>query len=111
MKSRLINYPLTKLFIYPICNNLVNYVPLNPISPVLQTMLNCLRGTLVQDSSSSYCIIGAGPVGLSIARAFKKAGVAYEQLDADADVGGNWRHGVYSTAHSISSWKTTDDAD
>jgi len=65
----------------------------------------------VQDRSSSYCIIGAGPVGLSIARAFKKAGVAYEQLDADADVGGNWRHGVYSTAHIISSKKTTEYAD
>ena len=65
----------------------------------------------MQDRSSSYCIIGAGPVGLSIARAFKKAGVAYEQLDADADVGGNWRHGVYSTAHIISSRKTTEYAD
>jgi len=36
----------------------------------------------VQDRSSSCCIIGAGPVVPSIARAFKKAGVAYEQLDA-----------------------------
>ena len=63
------------------------------------------------DRSSHYCIIGAGPVGLSMARALKKAGVAYEQLDADADVGGNWRHGVYSTAHIISSKKTTEYAD
>jgi cation diffusion facilitator CzcD-associated flavoprotein CzcO len=65
----------------------------------------------LQDHSSHYCIIGAGPVGLSMARALKKAGIAYEQLDADSDVGGNWRHGVYSTAHIISSKKTTEYAD
>ncbi len=65
----------------------------------------------MDDRSSLYCVIGAGPVGLSVARALAKAGIGYEQLEADADVGGNWRHGVYSSAHIISSRKTTEYAD
>ena len=65
----------------------------------------------MEDRSSFYCIIGAGPVGLSMARALKKARIPYEQLEADADVGGNWRHGVYPTAHIISSRKTTQYSD
>src|SRR5579872_6703794 len=62
-----------------------------------------LSDTAMEDRSSRYCIIGAGPFGLCMARALQKAGIPYEQLEADADVGGNWRHGVYSTAHIISS--------
>ena len=65
----------------------------------------------MDDRSSRYCILGAGPVGLSMARALAKAGIPYEQLEADGDVGGNWLHGVYSTAHIISSKKTTEFAD
>src|SRR5690242_12526690 len=65
----------------------------------------------MEDRSSVYCIIGAGPMGLCMARALKKASIRYEQIEADADVGGNWRHGVYKTAHIISSRKTTEYAD
>ncbi|MEM9213524.1 MAG: NAD(P)-binding domain-containing protein [Cyanobacteria bacterium P01_F01_bin.150] len=53
-------------------------------------------------------IIGAGFVGLGIAQALKAADIAYDQVDASDDIGGNWHHGVYATAHIISSRKTTE---
>ena len=53
-------------------------------------------------------IIGAGPVGLSVAKGFLEAGIPYVQVEASGDVGGNWAHGVYETAHIISSKKTTE---
>jgi cation diffusion facilitator CzcD-associated flavoprotein CzcO len=56
-------------------------------------------------------VIGAGPVGLALAKALGEHGVAYDQLEADDDLGGNWYHGVYGTAHIISSRKTTEYAD
>ena len=62
-------------------------------------------------SPDRFAVIGAGPVGLGIARALAAHGIPYEQLEADDDVGGNWYHGVYTTAHIISSKKTTEYAD
>lgn len=56
-------------------------------------------------------VIGAGPIGLACARAMGKYGIPYDQFEADAGVGGNWRHGVYDTVHIISSKKTTEYAD
>jgi len=56
-------------------------------------------------------VIGAGPCGLSHAKALKDAGIAYEQVEADDEVGGNWYHGTYRTAHIISSKKTTEFSD
>ena len=56
-------------------------------------------------------MIGAGPCGLSHAKALKDAGIAYEQVEADDEVGGNWYHGTYRTAHIISSRKTTEFTD
>src|SRR5688500_16809274 len=61
--------------------------------------------------AEKFLIIGAGPVGLGMAKALKDAGIPYGQVDADTDVGGNWKHGVYTTAHIISSRKTTEYAD
>jgi hypothetical protein len=52
-------------------------------------------------------IIGAGFVGLGMAQALKEAGIAYDQVDASDNIGGNWYHGVYETAHIISSKKVT----
>jgi len=65
----------------------------------------------MQDRRDRMAIIGAGPVGLGMARALKARGIAYDQLEADDDVGGNWYHGVYETAHIISSRRTTEYAD
>jgi Flavin-binding monooxygenase-like len=56
-------------------------------------------------------IIGAGPTGLAQAQALKDAGIKYEQVEADGEVGGNWHHGTYRTAHIISSRKTTEFSD
>lgn len=63
------------------------------------------------DTAGKFLVIGAGPIGLAVAKAFKDAGIDYDQVDADSDVGGNWKHGVYRTAHIISSKHTTEYAD
>jgi hypothetical protein len=65
----------------------------------------------MQDRSDIFLIIGAGPCGLSHAKALIDAGIAYEQVEADDEVGGNWYHGTYRTAHIISSRKTTEFSD
>ncbi len=52
-------------------------------------------------------VIGAGFVGLGMAQALKEANIAYDQVDASNEIGGNWYHGVYETAHIISSRKVT----
>lgn len=56
-------------------------------------------------------VIGAGPVGLAVAKALGEVGLDYVQVEATDHVGGNWAHGVYTTAHIISSKKTTEYAD
>ncbi len=58
-----------------------------------------------------FLVIGAGPVGLAVARALKAHGIATDQVDAGPEIGGNWHHGVYRSAHIISSRKTTEFAD
>lgn len=65
----------------------------------------------MHDKKDIFLVIGAGPCGLSHAKALKDAGIAYEQVEADDEVGGNWYHGAYRTAHIISSKKTTEFAD
>jgi cation diffusion facilitator CzcD-associated flavoprotein CzcO len=56
------------------------------------------------------CIVGAGPAGLSLARALRKLGVAYDQYERHTDVGGIWDLDnpgtpMYESAHFISSRK------
>ncbi|HEY2460359.1 MAG TPA: NAD(P)-binding domain-containing protein [Candidatus Acidoferrum sp.] len=63
------------------------------------------------DRSTKMALIGAGPVGLAMAKALGEQGLPYEQLEADSEPGGNWFHGVYETVHIISSRKTTEYAD
>ncbi len=65
----------------------------------------------LRDRSELMLIIGAGPCGLAHAKALTEAGIPYEQVEADDDVGGNWYHGVYRTVHIISSRKTTEFTD
>ena len=59
------------------------------------------------DATEKHLIIGAGFVGLGMAQALQAADIAYDQVDASDDIGGNWHHGVYETAHIISSRKVT----
>ena len=63
------------------------------------------------DRRPRMLVIGAGPVGLCMAKSLRQRGIAYDQVDADDDVGGNWKHGVYDSAHIISSKKTTQYSD
>ncbi|MEP7272280.1 MAG: NAD(P)-binding domain-containing protein [Acidobacteriota bacterium] len=65
----------------------------------------------MQERTARFAIIGAGPVGLAIAKSLGQRSIPYDQLEADLDLGGNWLHGVYSTAHIISSKKTTEYSD
>ncbi len=65
----------------------------------------------MMDRSTKMALIGAGPVGLGMARALQEHQIPYEQLEADDELGGNWYHGVYDTVHIISSRKTTEYAD
>lgn len=60
---------------------------------------------------SRLLVVGAGPVGLAMADALSRAGIEYDQVDSSSGVGGNWRHGVYSTAHVVSSKRSTAYAD
>ncbi len=53
-------------------------------------------------------IVGAGPLGLACAKALAEAEIPYIQVEATDHVGGNWAHGVYETAHIISSRTTTE---
>lgn len=52
-------------------------------------------------------IVGAGPVGLGMALALRRAGIPYDQVDANDGIGGNWRSGVYATVHVVSSKRST----
>jgi cation diffusion facilitator CzcD-associated flavoprotein CzcO len=58
-----------------------------------------------------HLIIGAGPVGLAMAAALKRRGIPFDLVDAGSGVGGNWLHGVYRTAHIVSSKKATEYTD
>jgi hypothetical protein len=60
---------------------------------------------------SRLLVVGAGPVGLGMADALRQAGIPYDQVDAATGIGGNWRHGVYSTVHVVSSKRSTAYAD
>jgi len=62
----------------------------------------------VVDRGSAVCIVGAGPGGLSAARALKGQGLAYDQFERHSDVGGIWDVNnpgspIYHSAHFISS--------
>ena len=59
-------------------------------------------------SEELMLVIGAGPVGLGVAKALGEADVAYRVVEATDQVGGNWAHGVYESAHIISSKRTTE---
>ncbi|MBL1176582.1 flavin-containing monooxygenase [Pantanalinema sp. GBBB05] len=59
------------------------------------------------DTCHKQLIIGAGFVGLGMAQALQAANIPYDQVDASDQIGGNWYHGVYETAHIISSRKVT----
>jgi len=70
--------------------------------------IRSVRSENMADNSDKFLIIGAGPCGLGVAKALKESGISYIQAEADGEVGGNWFHGVYESAHIISSRQTTE---
>ncbi|MEO3783928.1 NAD(P)-binding domain-containing protein [Actinocorallia sp. B10E7] len=63
-------------------------------------------------TADRVCVIGAGPAGLSTARALRRLGVAYDQYERHTDVGGVWDLDnpgtpMYESAHFISSRRTS----
>lgn len=67
-------------------------------------------------SDHRYAIIGAGPSGLSAARALQRAGIDFDGYEASRGVGGLWdienpRSTMYDSAHLISSRTTTEFAE
>jgi hypothetical protein len=69
-----------------------------------------------QDHSAKYCLIGAGPAGLTVAKNFVSQGIALDWFEREADLGGNWHYGqasssVYASTHLISSKRLTEYTD
>ncbi|WP_261193856.1 flavin-containing monooxygenase [Pseudoruegeria sp. SHC-113] len=63
-----------------------------------------------------FALIGAGPMGLAMAKVLKEQGIAFQGFELHSDVGGLWdidgpRSTMYETAHLISSKKMTEFAD
>lgn len=68
------------------------------------------------DRLDKFCILGAGSSGLAAAKNFLQAGIPFDCLEREDDVGGNWYYGkpassVYRSTHLISSKKLTEYTD
>jgi cation diffusion facilitator CzcD-associated flavoprotein CzcO len=68
------------------------------------------------DCSNKFCLLGAGSSGLAAAKNFAQAGIPFDCLEREDDVGGNWYYGkpassVYRSTHLISSKSLTEYAD
>jgi len=66
------------------------------------------RAAPVVTYHNRYCVVGAGPAGLIMARALRREGIPYDQFERHADVGGIWDpenpgSPIYESAHFISS--------
>lgn len=64
-----------------------------------------------REARDRHLLIGAGFVGLGLARAMKARGIAYDHVEARDRLGGNWAHGVYRHVHIVSSKATTEYSD
>ncbi len=65
------------------------------------------------DSVGKFALIGAGPMGLAMAKMMREAGISYQGFEIHSDVGGLWdidgpRSTMYESAHLISSKKMTE---
>lgn len=70
----------------------------------------------LEDRSQKFCIVGAGSSGLAAAKAFVDAGIPFDCLEREDDIGGNWYYGrpyssIYASTHTISSKRLTEYVD
>jgi hypothetical protein len=68
------------------------------------------------DRSDRFCIVGAGSSGIAAAKNFLAAGVPFDCLEREDDIGGNWYYGapcsrVYASTHLVSSKVLTEYSD
>ncbi|MCE9544096.1 MAG: NAD(P)-binding domain-containing protein, partial [Planctomycetia bacterium] len=71
------------------------------------------RHVVKHDAQARYLIVGAGASGLAVAKNFRAAGIPYDCLEREDDVGGNWYYGkpassIYRSTHLISSKRLTE---
>jgi cation diffusion facilitator CzcD-associated flavoprotein CzcO len=69
-----------------------------------------------RDTADRICVLGAGSSGLTVAKNFLQAGIAFDCLERDDDVGGNWyfrgsASSVYRSTRLISSKLLTEYTD
>ncbi|WP_210183522.1 flavin-containing monooxygenase [Hoeflea olei] len=67
-------------------------------------------------NTQPYALIGAGPMGLAMAKTLKEQGIPFQGFELHSDVGGLWdidgpKSTMYETAHLISSKTMTEFAD
>jgi len=70
-------------------------------------------GEQILDRSDMFCVIGAGPSGLTSLKNLSQAGIPVEGFEAAADLGGVWNFaqpsgGVYESTQLISSKRLTE---
>lgn len=70
----------------------------------------------IEDRSDKFCILGAGSSGLAACKALADAGIPFDCLEREDDVGGNWYYGrpnsrVYASTQTISSKRLTEYVD
>ncbi|MGC7101758.1 flavin-containing monooxygenase [Amycolatopsis lurida] len=83
-----------------------------PLDRFNRTIPSGLAGENMATSSERVCIVGAGPAGLSAARAFRRLNIPYDHYERHSDVGGIWDLDnpgtpMYESAHFISSRTTS----
>ena len=71
---------------------------------------------VLENTREAFALIGAGPMGLAMAKVLKQAGLPFQGFELHSDVGGLWdidgpRSTMYETAHLISSKHMTEFAD
>ena len=62
----------------------------------------------MRDRRGAWCVVGAGPHGLSALKALRQHGIDVDGVERSSDLGGNWNFGaetsrVYRSTHLISS--------
>jgi cation diffusion facilitator CzcD-associated flavoprotein CzcO len=75
-----------------------------------------MESATVAPSADKFCIVGAGSSGLAVAKNFLAAGIPFDCVEREDDVGGNWYYGkpcsrVYKSTRLISSKRGTEYSD